>query len=107
MPTVDKELQLRNEQELLLGSVKMHSDNMIDIAMDIEPEPVLLPMYQATVTAPLSVRTGPSTGYNKVETLPQGSDVTVWVESQGVNYLWAKISLTEELWVATNWLIED
>lgn len=105
MPDPEKELQMRNEQELLLAAVQKHSDNIIDIALNIESEPEPEPLYQAEVTYDfLNVRSGPNTGYPKVKQLQSGDVVSVWKEQVGGAYTWAKISDSEDLWCATNWL---
>ena len=104
MPDPNKELQMRNEQELLLAATKKHSDNIINIALSIETPVDPEALYEATVTSALKVRTGPGTGYPQVDTLVAGEVVSVWKEQDGSGYTWAKISETEALWVATNWL---
>lgn len=103
MPDPNKELQLRNEQELLISGVQASSDKMIDIALSIETPPVITePLYKAKVTSALKVRTGAGTGYPQVDTLAAGEQVEVWEEKVGGAYTWAKIG--DSRWVATNWL---
>ena len=105
MPDPNKELQMRNEQEILLANVKASSDKIIQIAMSIEtPTPEPEPLYEAKVTSALKVRTGPGTGYPQIDTLAAGTKVSVWKEQDGSGYTWAKIESGK--WVATNWLIK-
>jgi len=104
VPVEDKLAQLQNEQALLLTATKAHTDKMIEISVDISESGVL---YEAVTTAPLNVRTGPGAMYPKVDTLVLGTEVEVFEEKPGGTYTWAKISLSEEKWVATNWLAKE
>lgn len=91
--------QLKAEQAAMMASVKSHSDKMIEIAMDA-PEV----MYEAVTTDVLKVRIGPGIEYAQIATLPSGTPVEVFAEKPGGDYVWAKISPSDEQWVANQWL---